>query len=87
MDGVAVARNGPILWENEAMGSRKVSRYLPGLWEAIKKSKKMEKDRKWRNDRKFRIFGIFGIFALLAHGGVGGMGGALYYFQLKGTPY
>ena len=35
MNGDAVARNGPILWENEAVGSRKVFRYLWGLWEAI----------------------------------------------------
>ena len=30
MNGVAVARQGPILWENEATPSRKVSKYLPG---------------------------------------------------------
>ncbi len=34
MNWVAVARHGLILWENEATGSRKVSRYLPGLWDA-----------------------------------------------------
>ena len=39
MNGVAVARNGLILWENDATGSRKVFRWLRGLWEAIKKSK------------------------------------------------
>ncbi len=39
MNGVAVARNGPRLWENGATGSRKVFKYLLGLWEAIKKSK------------------------------------------------
>ena len=35
MNGVAVDRHGLILWENGATGSRKVSRYLPGLQEAI----------------------------------------------------
>ena len=35
MNGDAVARNGPIPWENDATGSRKVSRYLLGLWDAI----------------------------------------------------
>ena len=38
--GVAVDRYGLILWENDATGSRKVSRYLLDLWEAIKISKK-----------------------------------------------
>ena len=33
--GVAVARHGLILWENEAMGSRKVFRYLLDLRDAI----------------------------------------------------
>ena len=32
---VAVARHGLILWENDATGSRKVFKYLPGLREAI----------------------------------------------------
>ena len=35
MNGVAVARHGPILGENGAVGSRKVFRYLPDLREAI----------------------------------------------------
>ena len=35
VNGVVVDRYGLILWENDAMGSRKVSRYLPDLWEAI----------------------------------------------------
>ena len=35
MNGIAVARNGLILWENDAVGSRKVFKYLRGLWEAI----------------------------------------------------
>ncbi len=33
--GVVVVWNGLRLWYNDAAGSRKVSRYLPGLWEAI----------------------------------------------------
>ena len=39
MIGVAVGRYGPILWENDAVGSRKVFKYLLGLWEAIKNRK------------------------------------------------
>ena len=39
MNWVPVARHGLILWENEATGSRKVSKYLPGLWDAIFLSK------------------------------------------------
>ena len=35
LNGVAVARHGPILADSEATGSRKLSRYLPDLREAI----------------------------------------------------
>ena len=35
VNGVAMDRQGLILWENEATGSRKVSRYLWGLRDAI----------------------------------------------------
>ncbi len=35
MNGIAVARNGPRLWENEATGSRKVFRGFWGFWEVI----------------------------------------------------
>ena len=35
MNGVTIARHGPILEHNEATGSRKVSRYLPDLWDTI----------------------------------------------------
>ena len=35
MNGVAMARHGLILWENEATGSRKVFKYFPGLRDAI----------------------------------------------------
>ena len=49
MNGVAMARNGPILWENDATGSRKVFKYLPDLWEAIKNSKIKENVQKRKN--------------------------------------
>ena len=39
LNGVAVARHGPILDDSGATGSRKVSRYLPDLRDTIKKSK------------------------------------------------
>ena len=39
MNGVAVARHGLILWENEATGSRKLSRCLRGLKNLIYKLK------------------------------------------------
>ena len=35
MNGVAMARHGLILWENEATSSEKVSRYLLDLRDAI----------------------------------------------------
>ena len=38
MNGGGVGRNGLILWENDAMGSRKVFRYLLDLWDTIRKS-------------------------------------------------
>ena len=37
VNGVAVARHGPILKDNEATGSGKVFKYLPGLRDTIKK--------------------------------------------------
>ncbi len=39
LNGVATDRHGLILWENEAMGSRKVFRCLLYLWDAIFKLK------------------------------------------------
>ena len=39
INGVAVPRNGLILWENGATGSRKVFKYLLGLWDTMKNSK------------------------------------------------
>ena len=48
VNGVAMARNGPILGQNDATSSRKVFRYLPGLWDIIqtKKSAKVQKTKK-----------------------------------------
>ena len=39
VNGVVVARDGLILWENGATGSRKVSRHLPGFRDGLKTSK------------------------------------------------
>jgi hypothetical protein len=39
VNGVAMAIHGPILKDNEATGSRKVFKYLLGLWNTIKKQK------------------------------------------------
>ena len=46
LNGVVVARHGPILNHSEATGSRKLSRYLPDLREAIfdQKNQKMCKN-------------------------------------------
>ena len=55
MNGVAMDRNGLILWENEATGSRKVFRYLPGLRDTIKISKNVAKVWKFKNTRFYRI--------------------------------
>ncbi len=52
VNGVGVAPYGLILWENDAAGSRKVFKYLPGLREAIKKTK-MTKNIKNQNLRFF----------------------------------
>ena len=45
MNGGGVARNGLILWENEATGSRKVFRGFWGFWDAIQNSKMAAKVR------------------------------------------
>ena len=58
LNGVAVARHGPILGENGAVGSRRVFRYLPDLREAIKKSKMADKVKKYKNTVFYRIFYI-----------------------------
>ncbi len=46
MNGAAVARNGPRLWENEAVGFKKVFRGFRRLWDAIYNSKIAAKVRK-----------------------------------------
>ena len=56
MNWVPVARLGLILWENEATGSRKVSRYLPGLWDAIFLLKMSAEILESANSGFFRIF-------------------------------
>ena len=53
-NGVAVARHGLILSQDGAAGSRKVSRYLPGLRDVLKTSKIIEKVKNPKN-RKFDI--------------------------------
>ena len=50
VNGVGVARYGLILWENDATGSRKVSRYLWGLRGAVSNSKMTN------NIKKKRVF-------------------------------
>ena len=49
MNWVPMARHGLILWENEAMVSRKVSKYLPVLWDAIFLSKMSAEIQKTTN--------------------------------------
>ena len=56
VNGVVVDRYGLILWENEATGSRKVFKYLLGLWDTIKKSKIVPKVPKSKNTIFYRIF-------------------------------
>ena len=51
VNGVAVARYGLILWENDATGSRKVSRYLPGLREAMTNSENAAKVQKTNKNK------------------------------------
>ena len=56
VNGVAVARHGPILKDNEATGARKVFRYPRGLRDTIKKSKKVVRIQKSKNPAFYRIF-------------------------------
>ena len=53
MNGVAMARHGPILKDNEATGSGKVFKYLPGLRDIIFISK-MAATRK--RSKPFAVF-------------------------------
>ena len=79
MNWVPVARHGLILWENEATGSRKVSKYLPGIWDAIFLIKMSAEIPKSENPRFFpyilpinRPSGRYVITSL--HSGDGGEG-------------
>ena len=69
MNGVAVARNGLILWENDATGSRKVFKYLPDLWEAIKNQKLLQKSKNTKNAVNYRIFVLLNPSLLSAYAG------------------
>ena len=51
-----MARHGPILKDNEATGSRKVFKYLPGLWDIILGPKMAAKVPKSKNIVFYRIF-------------------------------
>ena len=56
MKWVAMARHGPILKDNEAMGSGKVFKYLRGFRDIIKNSKMAAKVQKSKNAAFYRIF-------------------------------
>ena len=56
VNGVAMDRHGLILRENEAMGARKVFRYLRGLRDIIRNSKKVARIQKSKNPVFYRIF-------------------------------
>ena len=64
MKGVAMARHGPILKDNEATGSGKVFKYLPGLRDTIKKSKMAAKVQKYRNPGNYRNYIYIYIYKL-----------------------
>ena len=77
MNGVATARHGLILWENEATGSRKLPKYLPGLQDIIlcpKLLDKVPKSEKSPNPVNYVYSDIY-IYIY----GTGGMGAALFY--------
>ena len=56
MKWVAMARHGPILKDNEATGSGKVFKYLPGLRDANKKSKNAAKVGKKQKITYFTVY-------------------------------
>ena len=60
VNGVAMNHHGLILRENEATGSRKVFKYLPGLRDTIFISKIAAADKKTTNPVFYRIF-IYGV--------------------------
>ncbi len=59
MNGVAVARAGLILNQDGATGSRKVSGYLPDLWEAITNSKSAAKVQTNSTTYLFLVFFVY----------------------------
>ena len=83
-DGVAMARHGLILSQNEATGSRKVSRYLPDLRDAIKISKMTAKVQKSKNIILVMYFSVFLYTALF---GVSRWGHNVPYFLIKGPSF
>ena len=58
-NGVDMDRHGLILWENGAGRLRKVLEYLPGLRDAIKKSKIAAKVKKYKKTKNYRIIYIY----------------------------
>ena len=70
VDGVAVARHGPILNDNEAMGSGKTFKYLRGLRDTIQNSKMAAKVPKTQNPVFYRIFQYQIPSLLSAHAGI-----------------
>ena len=86
-----MARNGLILNHNEATGSRKVFRYLWGLWDTIKKSNLIAKVQKCRNTVNYRILLYIYIYIYICTapyaiiGGVRLIGGLEYL--LPGATY
>ena len=56
LNGVVVARDGLILRENEATGSRKVSRYLPGLWDVFLRPQNKNKTGHLTKTFEFSVF-------------------------------
>ena len=63
VNGVAVARHGPILKDNEATGSRNVFKYIPGLRDTTTKSKMAAKVQQSKNTVFYYIFlyRLFGV--------------------------
>ncbi len=61
---VAVARHGLILWENEATGSRKVFKYLPGLCDTILRlniiNKKIKKTTNHKTNQVISVYSDMG---------------------------
>ena len=67
MNGVAMARHGPILNDNEAMGSGKVFKYLPGLRDTIKNQKWPPKSKKQKNTGTFDFQDLLTLAAIFEY--------------------